>query len=123
MVNIPKMDADVPEIKSGVMSASHRELLSETRMRFNLMVSSMSVAAVTKLFLGIPPKLKIYHNLAHDSLYILTRNNVTIYFQSAANHTNVSCSSRDFSNLSVDFKKSFFYSFGKGDSRASSFVV
>ena len=33
---------------------------------------------------------KIYHNVAHDSLYIWTGNVVAIYFRSAANGTNVS---------------------------------
>ena len=49
-------------------------------MRFRLMLSSMSAAAVTKCFGGISQKLltieaikfKIYHNVAFDSLYIST---------------------------------------------------
>ena len=32
---------------------------------------------------------KIYHNVAFDSLYILTRNDISSYFPSAANLTNV----------------------------------
>ena len=64
----------------------------------HLMLSPMSasVAAITKWFLFNIWKsirasnFKIYHNVVLDSLYILTRNVATIYFRSAANHTNVS---------------------------------
>ena len=33
---------------------------------------------------------KIYHNVAHESLYISTGNDITIFFRSAANRTDVS---------------------------------
>ena len=67
----------------------------------------------------------IYHNVAHDSLYISTRNDVTICFLSAANRTNVSLlghvRSRFLDNGSIDFKK--VYSFGKGDSSTSTLLT
>jgi len=69
---------------------------------FRLMLSSMSAAMI---FLDISEIIrdsdfKIYHHLTLDSLYISTGNDITSYFRSAANRTNVnfaSCSSPDFS--------------------------
>ena len=52
-------------------------------------------AAVTKfLFLNISETTRandftIYHNVAQDSLYISTENDVIIYFRPAANRINV----------------------------------
>ena len=58
------------------------------------MPSFMS-AAVTKWFcFNIWETIRasnfnIYNNVVHDSLYISTENDATIYFQSAANRTNL----------------------------------
>ena len=68
-------------------------VLSETRMRFRLMLSSMSAAAVTKwFFFNISETIsdfKIYHKVALDSLCISTGNDVINYFRSVTNRTNV----------------------------------
>ena len=52
--------------------------------------------SIRKYFLSVVSEnarasnFKIYHNVAHDSLYILTGNDVAVYFWSAANRTNMS---------------------------------
>ena len=65
-------------------------LLNETQKRFRLMLSPMSAATVTKCFFNISEttrasNFKMYHHLADDSFCILTRNDKTSYFRSAAN--------------------------------------
>ena len=74
-------------------------VLSEKRIRFRLMLSSMfasASAAVTNLICfnisetTRASNFKIYHNVAHDGLYISAGNNVTIVFRSTANRTKVS---------------------------------
>ena len=72
-------------------------LLSETRKRFRTMLSSMSAATstVTKWFFENISEtvrasdIKIYRNVALNSLYISTRNDVMNYFRSEATRTNV----------------------------------
>ena len=67
-------------------------------MRFRLILSSMSASAavitktsflISRKLLELASNFTIYHNLAHNSLYSPTGNDVTIYFRSAANRTNV----------------------------------
>ena len=84
----------------------------------------MSAAAVTKLNILETnySNFKINHNIAADSLYILTGNDVIINFRWATNRINMfilgSC-------LGVDFaiKVQLIYSFGTGDSSASLSVL
>ena len=56
---------------------------------------------------------KIYHNIAHGSLYISIRNDITIYFRSAPNRTNVSIlvmsGSRFLDNSSTDLEKVYCF--------------
>ena len=73
------------------------DFLNETRMRLRLMLSSMSTyTAHTKWFffniseITRGSNFKIYNNVAHDSLYLSTGTDVTIYFRSAASRTNLS---------------------------------
>ena len=97
------------------MSALWRRFLSETWMRFRLMLSSMSASAAIKWFFGSisetirASNFEIYHNVAHDSLYMSTGNVVTIYIQCGANSANVSiygpCSGRDFSTTAQPLTK------------------
>ena len=56
----------------------------------SIMLSSMSAATATKLFFLISEttqgsKFKNYYDIALDSVYISTGNDVTRYFRSAAN--------------------------------------
>ena len=102
--------------------------LRETRMRFHFMLSSLSVYDFLKISQKQTTRasnFKIFHNVAHDSPYISTGSDVTIYFRSAANrktcHFGVMFRPRFLDNGSAVFKK--VYSFGKGDSSTSSFIV
>ena len=57
--------------------------------------------------------LKIDHNVAHNSLYISTRNDVAVYFRSAANRTDVlflvMFGSRFLDNGSTDFENVYCF--------------
>ena len=90
------------------------------------MLSSMSAAAVTKCFFYISKTIrasdfKSFHNVALDSLYISTGNDIIIYFRSEANRTNVYISvkfgSRFLDKVSTDSEN--FYRFGNCGSSAS----
>ena len=118
--------------RPGVVYTLHKwQFLSDTRMRFRLMLSSMSAAAdaaVKKWSFWISWKTAattsncdICCKVALDSVYIMTGNDVNIYFRSAANRVNATVftvlGSAFFGNSSNDFEK--VYTFGKGGSSAS----
>ena len=73
-------------------------LLSETRMRFRSVLSSMTIRRLRRrreiIFWNISESIrvsdfKIYHMSALDSVDISTGNDVINYFRSEANRTNV----------------------------------